>query len=245
MSEKSKKKNLNVVAKDKAVTDQITTTGRKISILDEVAKLWHEGKFESALAKLRSMYLQAPDDPIIAFEMGHILGELSFIADATLKQSLRDESVLILTKLCNNLEGIDSIDQWKFRRHLYLYSNQHERNIALGHEEIARGNALGVLSVGFGCLHHALELIEKNKFAEALVYAQRGSEAFQTLLSIDPPKPGRYLALALTLAILGHKKEALDATCLAAELLHRNAEDLKDHNEEMKRLLNFAERETR
>lgn len=209
-------------------------------ILDEATKLWDAGKQENALSILRAAYLQNSDDHALAYEYGHMLGEFSSITDPAYGKSLRDEAVLVLTKLCDSMQGLDPMDQWKIRRHLYLYSGRHLDNIALGHAEIARGNALGTLSIGFGCLHQALHLIDHGNLNEARSLAKEGEEAFRSLLSLDAPKPGRYLALALTLGILGQRQEAFDATQKAAALLSRKVEDLKDHNREMERLLGLS-----
>ena len=153
---------------------------------------------------------------------------------------MQDEAVLVLTRLCNSMQGLDPMEQWKIRRHLYLYSGRHLENIALGHAEIARGNALGIQSVGFGCLHQALHLIEEGKFAEARSFAKEGADAFRSLLAMDAPRYGRYLALAQTLAILGQRDEAFEATQKAAILLSGKV-DLKAHVRELERLLTLAQ----
>jgi tetratricopeptide (TPR) repeat protein len=210
------------------------------SILLEADKLWDEGKYEEGLTILRSAYLVKPDDPALAYQFGHMLGEFASLTDDS--QSLRDEAVLVLTKLCDVMQGLDPMEQWKIRRHLYLYSGKHLENIALGHAEIARGNALGIQSVGFGCLHQALHLIEEGKLLEARLFAKDGAEAFQTLLTIDAPRPGRYLAWAQTLGILGHRDEAFVVTRKAAQLLSKDVDDLKDHVKELERLLALAQK---
>ena len=210
-------------------------------ILFEADKLWGEEKYEEGLLILRSAYLANPDDPALAYQFGHMLGEFASLTDASQSQSIRNEAVLVLTKLCDSMQGLDPMEQWKIRRHLYLYSGRHLENIALGHAEIARGNPLGIQSVGFGCLHQALHLIEEGKFLEARLFAKDGAEAFRSLLSIDAPKPGRYLAWAQTLGILGQRDEAFAATQKAAQLLSRNVDDLKAHVKELERLLALAQ----
>lgn len=210
-------------------------------ILDEADKLWSQGKHEESLSLLRRAYLANPDDPALAYEFGHMLGEFASLTEDANRKRVQDEAVLVLTKLCNSMQGLDPMEQWKIRRHLYLYSGRHLENIALGHAEIARGNALGILSVGFGCLHQALHLIDEGKFSEARSFAREGAEAFRSLLAMDAPKPGRYLAWALTLGILGQRGEAFEVTQKAAKLLSRRVEDLKEHVRELERLLALAQ----
>jgi hypothetical protein len=209
-------------------------------ILDEAGELWGNGKHEEALSIVRAAYLRDPDDHTMAYEYGHMLGEFASLTDPAHEKRARDEAVLVLTKLCDSMQGLDPMEQWKIRRHLYLYSGRHLDNIALGHAEIARGNALGILSIGFGCLHQALDLIQKGKLSEARSFAKEGAEAFRSLLSLDTPKPGRYLALALTLGILGQRQKAFDATRKAAALLSKKVVDLKEHNRELERLLGLS-----
>lgn len=209
-------------------------------VLVKARELWNQEKYEEGLSLLRAGYLEEPDDPEMAYEFGHMLGEVASLEGTIDKKAMRDEAVRVLTKLSNSMQGLDPMEQWKIRRHLYLYSGRHLDNIALGHAEIARGNTLGILSVGFGSLHQALQLIEEGKLAEARSFAKEGAEAFRSLLTLDAPKPGRYLALALTLGILGQRAEAFDATQKAASLLSRKVEDLKDHVRELERLLALA-----
>ncbi|HET9237369.1 MAG TPA: hypothetical protein VFO10_08970 [Oligoflexus sp.] len=97
------------------------------------------------------------------------------------------------------------------------------------------------MSIGFGCLHQALHLIQESQFREARSFAKEGAEAFRTLLALDAPKPGRYLALALTLGILGQREEAFEVTRKAAGLLSCKLEDLSDHCRELERLLGLAQ----
>lgn len=210
-------------------------------ILDKAGELWGKGKHEEALSILRSAYLQDPHNHVTAYEFGHMLGEFASITHDADRKRLQDEAVLVLTKLCNSMQGLDPMEQWKIRRHLYLYSGRHLENIALGHAEIARGNALGILSVGFGSLHQALHLIQERQFREARSFAKEGAEAFRTLLALDAPKPGRYLALALTLGILGQRNEAFEVTQKAAGLLSCQLEDLTNHCRELERLLGLAQ----
>jgi tetratricopeptide (TPR) repeat protein len=206
-------------------------------ILVKARELWDKEKYEEGLSLLRAGYLQDPHDPEIAYEFGHMLGEVASLEDTVDKEAKREEAVRVLTQLCNSMQNLDPMEQWKIRRHLYLYSGRHLDNIALGHAEIARGNALGILSVGFGSLHQALHLIEEGRIPEARSFAKEGAEAFRSLLTLDAPKPGRYLSLALTLGILGQREEALDATQKAAALLSKKVDDLKDHVRKLERLL--------
>lgn len=206
-------------------------------ILVKARELWGQGKYEEGLSLLRAGYLQDPNDPEIAYEFGHMLGEVASLEDTADKKAKRDEAIRVLTRLCNAMQNLDPMEQWKIRRHLYLYSGRHLDNIALGHSEIARGNALGILSVGFGSLHQALHLVEEGRLLEARLFAKEGAEAFRSVLALDAPKPGRYLGLALTLGILGRREEAFEETRKAAVLLSQTVEDLKDHVRELERLL--------
>ncbi len=61
------------------------------------------------------------------------------------------------------------------------------------------------------------------------------------MLEIDPPKHGRLLAYALLLALLGKKREAVEATDRAAAMLGINSDQLHEHNEEMTKLLALSE----
>lgn len=159
-----------------------------------------------------------------------------------MKNKWRSESLEVLSKLCENLIGVDPNEQWKIRRHCYFYSGQHLQNRSLGYEEIKRGNELGILSVGFGCLHYAIEQVASNNRGEACRYAKEGKAAFEKLLAIDTPKYGRLLAYPLILAVLGNRQEAIDVTGQAVKLLGVDQNKLHDHNEEMNRLLKFAEK---
>lgn len=170
-----------------------------------------------------------------------MLGEISSGKTSELKAKRRLEAIEVLGDLCRNMEGVDLYEQWKIRRHYYLYSGQHLQNRSLGYEEIKRGNQLGLLSVGFRCLHHATELVAANKLKEAQKYAVEGEEAFEKLLEIDPPKHGRLLAYALLLALQDKKRDAVEATDKAASMLGINSDQLHEHNEEMTKHLSLSE----
>lgn len=210
-------------------------------IIERTKSLWNEGKIEGALEIIRTAYENSPSNAVLAFEYGHMLGQLSSGKPSELKSGWRSESIDVLAKLCEKLDGIDPIEQWKIRRHFFLYSGQHLQNRSLGYEEIKRGNHLGVLSVGFGCLHHAIDLVATNSVKEARHYAFEAKDAFKKLLEIDSPKYGRLLAYALALALLGKKQEAIAATYKAAKLLCIRPNQLDEHNEEMNRLLRVAD----
>ncbi len=197
----------------------------------------------SAYAVLKEAYLHSPEDRDIAFQYGHMLGELAFDPSGKGRNYYQKQAEAVLGKLSENLQGASFEEKWKILRHLYLYSGKHLENRALGHEEVARGNQLGVLSVGFGCLHYSLDLIGADQYLQARSFAKEGEEAFRTLLSIDKPKYGRHLAHALTLAILGHRQEALTAMRKAADLIGQMPVKLDAHYDEIERLLSLAERQ--
>ncbi len=209
-------------------------------IMERVNLLWQRGGFEDALSVLKAAYQSFPENLALAYEYGHMLGELSSGKRSERKAERRLEAIEVLERLCRKLDGIDSLEQWKIRRHYYLYAGKHLENRALGYEEVKRGNPLGILSVGFGCLYQAIEMIDGDRKEEARQFAEEGKKAFETILRLESPKYGRLLAYALTLAILGHEREALDSTARAAEMMGENSTQLHEHREEMNRLLSMS-----
>ncbi len=206
-------------------------------IMERVNNLWLRGDSEGALSVLTAAYQRFPENVALAYEYGHMLGELSSGRKSERKAERRSEAIAVLQRLCSNMDGVDPFAQWKIRRHYYLYAGMHLQNRDLGYEEIKRGNQLGILSVGFGCLHQAIELMDAHRKEEAQRFAAEGKEAFEKILTLEAPKYGRLLAYALSLAILGHKREALDATTKAAAMIGDASIQLHEHNEEMNRLL--------
>ncbi len=83
-------------------------------------------------------------------------------------------------------------------------------------------------------------MIGAHRKGEAQRFAAEGKEAFEKILMIEAPKYGRLLAYALTLAILGREREALDATSKAAAIIGGNSIQLHEHHEEMNRLLSMS-----
>lgn len=194
------------------------------------------GDIESAIKLLRSAYTDRPTNRDLAYEFGHVLGEFSEDPDPHVKEQRRVECLKVFSNLCLELNDADPLEQWKIRRHFYHYSGQHLLNRSLGYEEINRGNAQGLLSVGFGCLNHAIDLIEKNDRADAEGFATEGRTAFEKLLLLDGSLYNRHLAYALTLAILNETDLAIKATETAAQLKKCKPEDFQKHRATMNRL---------
>ncbi|RYZ76340.1 MAG: hypothetical protein EOP04_32185 [Proteobacteria bacterium] len=218
----------------------MTRAQDKKDVLERVGRLWSNGEFTIAHDCIKAAYQMLPEDSDIAYEYGHILGELSEGPPSDDKLALRSEAIRVLAKLCDDMRDIPISEHWKIRRHFYIYSGQHLKNRELGYEEISKGNPLGTLSIGFGCLHHAIELIRQEKISEAQSFALEGEQAFRKLLSDDTPRYGRYLAHALTLAILGRKQEALEATERAAFLSGKAGSELESHFLEIEKFSSLA-----
>jgi hypothetical protein len=201
-------------------------------------ELARDGDFPGAIAVLKNLYIIDPSNHTYAFEYGHMLGQSSSGLSSLLKREWHSECIKVFESLCSNINMLTLDQQWKYRRHYFLYSGQHLQNRNLGYSEILRGNQLGYLSVGFGCLHHALDLLSGNEEdKEALEFASEAKAAFEALLILEQDKPGRHLAYALVLALLGAREEAFGFTKTAAALLGIAPKDMKDHYKEIDRLL--------